>query len=163
MEAPPAFPEEPEYAPPAEEPLNIDGNEYLHILPSGYSLHLPSHLPSPEPLPIPPPHIHPIPQDNPNDPRNCVCRLSDFARERLFHSATGLAATELMLARQEEAEHPLVLDPDTNMIYCVATPLSSPSNTDTHSTPATTANSLPSHHSIKVDVDDLVQTHPQED
>jgi hypothetical protein len=31
------------------------------------------------------------------------------------------------------------------------------------STPATTANSLPSHYSIEVEVDDLVQTHPQED
>ena len=41
-EAPPTFPEEPEYAPPAEEPPNIDGNEYLRISPSGYSLHLPS-------------------------------------------------------------------------------------------------------------------------
>jgi hypothetical protein len=162
-EAPLAFPKEPVYAPPAENPPNANQGRYLRLSPSGYSLHTSSRLPSPEPLPIPPPHIHPLPQDNPDDPCNCIRGLSDFAREHLFHSTTGLAAAKLMLARQEEAEHPLVLDPDTNVIHCVATPLSSPSNTDTHSTPATTANSLPSHYSIKVDADDLVQTHPQED
>jgi hypothetical protein len=162
-EAPPAFPEEPEYAPPAEEPPSIEGAEYLHISPSGYSLHLPSHPPSPEPLPVPPPGIHPLPQDNPDDPRNCVCGLSDYARERLFYSTTGLAAAKLMLARQEEVEHPLVLDPNTNKVHCIATPLSSPSNTDTHSTPATTADSLPSHYTIEVDVDDIIQEHPLED
>jgi hypothetical protein len=159
-EAPPTFPEEPEYVPPAEEPPSIDGNEYLCVSPSGYSLHLPSHHPSPEPLPIPPPRIHPLPQDNPDDPRNCVHGLSDFAREHLFYSMTGLAAAELMLARQEEVEHPLILDPDTNKIHHVATPLSSPSNTDTHSTPATTADSLPSHYTIEVDTDDIIQEHP---
>jgi hypothetical protein len=65
-----------------------------------------------------------------------------------------------MLARQEEVEHPLILDPDTNKIHHVATPLSSPSNTDTHSTPATTADSLPSHYTIEVDTDDIIQEHP---
>jgi hypothetical protein len=68
-----------------------------------------------------------------------------------------------MLARQEATEHPLVIDPDTHDVHRVATPLSTPSNTSMHSTPATTADSLPSHYSIEVDVDDLVQTHPQED
>jgi hypothetical protein len=68
-----------------------------------------------------------------------------------------------MLARQEEVEHPVVLDPDTNIVHCVATPLSSPSNIDTHSTPATTADSLPSHYTIEVDADDLLQEHPLED
>jgi hypothetical protein len=163
MEAPPPFPKEPAYAPPTEEPPNIEGGEYLCILPSGYSLHLPSRLPSPEPLPIPPPCIHLLPQDNPDDPCNCIRGLSNFARERLFYSTTGLAATELMLARQEEVEHPLVLDPDTNTIHRVTTPLSSPSNTDTHSTPATTADSLPSHYTIEVDVDNIIQEHPLED
>jgi hypothetical protein len=162
-EAPPAFPEEPEYAPPGEEPLNIEGGEYLHISPSGYSLHLPSRLPSPEPLPVPPPRVHPLPQDNPDDPWNHVCGLSDFTRECLFYSVTGLAAAELMLARQEEVEHPLVLDPDTNEVHHVTTPLSSPSNTDTHSTPVTTADSLPSHYTIEVDADDIIQDHPLED
>jgi hypothetical protein len=76
---------------------------------------------------------------------------------------TGLAAAELMLARQEEAEHPLVLDHETNEVHRVATPLSTPSSTCVHSTPATTADSLPSHYTLEVDVDDLVQTHPQED
>jgi hypothetical protein len=80
-EAPPAFPEEPEYTPPREEPLNIDGGTYLCVSSSGYSLHLSSHHSSPEPLPIPPPCIHPLPQDNPDDPRNCVHGLSEFARE----------------------------------------------------------------------------------
>jgi hypothetical protein len=162
-EAPPTFPEEPEYSPPTEKPPTIDRGEYLHILPSGYSLHLPSRPPSPEPLPIPPPHTHPLPQDNPDDPRNRVRGLSDFARERLFYSVTGLAAAELMLARQENIEHPLVLDPNTNKVHRVATPLSTPSNTDTHSTPVTTADSLPSHYTIEVDADNLVLTHPQED
>jgi hypothetical protein len=162
-EAPPAFPEEPEYAPPVEEPPNIDGDKYLCISPSGYSLHLPSHHPSPEPLPIPPPCVHPLPQDNPDDPRNRVRGLSDFAREHLFYSTTGLAAAELMLARQEEVEHLLVLDPDTNKVHRIATPLSSPSNTDTHSTPATTADSLPSHYTIEVDTNDIIQEHPLED
>ena len=68
-----------------------------------------------------------------------------------------------MLARQEEAEHPLVLDPDTNVIHRVATPLSTPSNT-AH-TPPPQPQLTASHpiYSIEVDVDDLVQTHPQED
>jgi hypothetical protein len=162
-EAPPTFPEEPAYVPPAENPPDINQSNYLRLSPSGYSLHASSHLPSPEPLPIPPPCIHPILQDNPDDPRNRIRGLSDFMRERLFHSAMGLAAAELMLARQEEVEHPLVLDPDTNTVHCIATPLSTPSNTSMHSTPATTADSLPSHYTIEVDVDNLVQTHPQED
>jgi hypothetical protein len=144
-EAPPAFPEEPAYAPPAESPPDIDQAEYLRLLPSVYSLHTSSRLPSPEPLPIPPPRTGPLPQDNLEDPCNRVHGLSDLARERLFYSTTGLAAAELMLARQEEAEHPLVLDPDTNVVHRVATLLSTPSNTSMHSTPATTADSLPSH------------------
>jgi hypothetical protein len=162
-EAPPAFPEEPEYTPPVEEPPSIDRAEYLRISPSGYSLHLPSRPPSPEPLPVPPPCTYSLPQDNPDDPRNRIQGISDFARERLFYSTTGLAAAELMLARQEETEHLLVLDPDTNEIHCVATPLSTPSNTDMHSTPATTVDSLPSHYSIEVDVDNIIQDHPLED
>jgi hypothetical protein len=80
-EVPPAFPEEPKYAPPREEPPNIEDEGYLHLSPSGYSLHLPSRHPSPAPLPIPPPCVHPLPQDNPDDPRNCVRGLSEFARE----------------------------------------------------------------------------------
>jgi hypothetical protein len=162
-EAPPTFPEEPAYTPPTEEPPNINGAEYLHISPSGYSLHLSSHPPSPEPLPVPPPRVHPLPQDNPDDPRNRVRGLSEFARERLFYSTTGLAAAQLMLARQEEIEHPLVIDPDTHVVHRVATPLSTPSNTNTHSTPATSVNSLPSHYTIEVDADDVIQDHPLED
>jgi hypothetical protein len=162
-EAPPAFPEEPEYTPPREEPPNIEGGEYLCISPSGYSLHLPSRHPSPEPLSIPPPHVHPLPQDNPDDPRNCVHRLSEFTRERLFYSTTGLAAAQLMLTRQEEAEHPLVLDLETHVVHRVATPLSTPSHTDTHSTPATSVDSLPSHYTIEVDADNVIQDHPLED
>jgi hypothetical protein len=163
MEAPPTFPEEPAYAPPTEEPPNIDKAEYLCVSPSGYSLHLPSHPPSPEPLPVPPPRIHPLPQDNPDNPRNRVRGLSEFARERLFYSTTGLAAAQLMLARQEEAEHPLVVDPDTHKVHRVATLLSTPSNTNTHSTPATSVDSLPSHYTIEVDTDDVIQDHPLED
>jgi hypothetical protein len=162
-ETPPAFPEEPAYAPPAENPPDINQEEYLHLSPSAYSIHAPSRLPSPEPLPVPPPRIHPLPQDNPDDPRNRVHRLTDFARECLFYSAMGLATAELMLERQEMTEHPLVVDPDTNIVHHVATPLSTPSNTNMHSTPATTADSLPSHYTIEVNIDDLVQTHPQED
>jgi hypothetical protein len=162
-EAPPTFPKEPVYAPPAENPPNINQEGYLRLSPSGYSLHLPSSPPSPKPLPVPPPCVHPISQDNPNDPCNCIRGLSDFTREHLFYSATGLTAAELMLARQEEVEHLLVLDPDTNVVHRIATPLSTPSNTSMHSTPVTTADSLPSHYTIEVDVDNLVQTHPQED
>jgi hypothetical protein len=162
-EAPPAFPEEPAYAPPADNPPDIDLDEYLRLSPSVYSIHAPSHLPSPEPLPVPPPRTYPLPQDDPDDPRNCIRGLSDFAREHLFYSTTGLAAAQLMLERQEMTEHPLVIDPDTNVVHCIATPLSTPSTTSTHSTPVTTANSLPSHYTIEVDTDNLVQTHPQED
>jgi hypothetical protein len=162
-EAPLTFPKEPAYVPPTENPPNIEQGGYLHLSPSGYSLHGSSRLPSPAPLPIPPPHIHPLPQDNPDDPHNRVCGLSNFERERLFYSTTGLAAAELMLARQEETEHPLVLDPDNNEIHRVTTPLSSPSNTNSQSTPATSINSLPSHYTIEVDADDLVQEHPLED
>jgi hypothetical protein len=162
-EVPPAFPEEPTYAPPTEAPPNIEEAEYLCLSPSGYSLHLPSRPPSPEPLPVPPPCIHLPPQDDLNDPRNRIRGLSEFARERLFHSTTGLAAAQLMLARKEEAEHPLVIDPDTHEIHRAATPLSTPSNTDTHSTPVTTVDSLPSHYTIEVDADDIIQDHPLED
>jgi hypothetical protein len=161
-EIPPAFPEEPEYAPPREGPPNIEDEGYLRLSPSGYSLHLPSRHPSPAPLPIPP-RVHPLPQDNPDDPRNCVRGLSEFARERLFYSTTGLAATQLMLAQQEEAEHPLVTDPETHVVHRVTTPLSTPSNTNTNSTPATSVNSLPSHYTIEVDGDDIIQDHPLED
>jgi hypothetical protein len=161
-EAPPAFPEEPTYVPPAGNPPDINQDSYLHLSPSGYSLHAPSRLPSPEPLPVPP-HVHPLPQDNPNDPHNRIRRLSNFARECLFYSMTGLAAAELMLARQEEEEHPLVRDPNTNKIHRVATPLSTPSNTNTHSTPATSVDSLPLHYTIEVDVDNVIQEHPLED
>jgi hypothetical protein len=161
-EAPPAFPEEPEYAPPREEPPNIEEGAYLCLSPSGYSLHLPSRNTSPEPIPIPP-RVHPTPQDNPDDPHNCIRGLSKFARKRLFYSTTGLAAAQLMLARQEEAEHPLVIDPDTHEVHRVATSLSSPSNTDIHSTPATTVDSLPSHYTIEVDTDDIIQDHPLKD
>jgi hypothetical protein len=162
-EVPPAFPEEPTYAPPTEAPPNIEEAEYLCLSPSGYSLHLPSRPPSPEPLPVPPPCIHLPPQDDLNDPRNRIRGLSEFARERLFHSTMGLAAAQLMLARKEEAEHPLVIDPDTHEIHRAATPLSTPSNTDTHSTPVTTVDSLPSHYTIEVDADDIIQDHPLED
>jgi hypothetical protein len=162
-EAPPAFPEEPEYTPPREEPPNIKEGAYLHLSPSGYSLHLSSRHPSPEPLPIPPPHTHIRPQDDPDDPCNRVRGLSKFARERLFYSTTGLAAAQLVLARQEEAEHPLVIDPETHVVHRVATPLSTPSHTDTHSTPATSVDSLPSHYTIEVDADDILQDHPLED
>jgi hypothetical protein len=68
-----------------------------------------------------------------------------------------------MLARQEEAEHPLVIDPDNHEVHRVATPLSSPSDTDVHSTPTTTADSLPSHYTIEVDAEDIIQDHPLED
>jgi hypothetical protein len=162
-EAPPAFPEEPEYTPPREEPPNIKEEAYLRLSPSGYSLHLPSRHPSPEPLPVPPPCVHPLPQDNPDDPRNQVRGLSEFTRERLFYSTTGLAAAQLMLLRQEEAEHPLVVDPNTQTVHKVATPLSTPSNTNTNSTPATSVSSLPSHYTIEVDVEDIIQDHPLED
>jgi hypothetical protein len=67
-----------------------------------------------------------------------------------------------MLERQEETDHPLVLDLETNEIHCAATPLSSISDT-TKSSPATSMHSFPSHYTIEVDVDDLVQTHPGDD
>jgi hypothetical protein len=68
-----------------------------------------------------------------------------------------------MLARQEETEHPLVIDPDTRIVHRVATPLSTPSNTNTHSTPVTSVDSLPSHYTIEVDINDIIQEHPLED
>jgi hypothetical protein len=161
-EPPPAFPEEPEYAPPTDTPPSFGMEEYLRLLPSLYSVHGPSRVPSPEPLPIPP-RTNPLPQSNPEDPRNLVRGLSSFARERLFYSPSGLAAAQLMLERQEEADHPLVLDPETNEVHCAATPLSSVSNTTLSSSPATSMHSFPSHYTIEVDVDDLVQTHPGDD
>jgi hypothetical protein len=68
-----------------------------------------------------------------------------------------------MLARQEETEHPLITDPDTHVVHRVTTPLSTPSDTNTHSTPATSVNSLPSHYTIEVDVNNIIQEHPLED
>jgi hypothetical protein len=68
-----------------------------------------------------------------------------------------------MLARQEEAEHPLVIDPETHVVHRVATLLSTPSHTDIHSTPATSVDSLPSHYTIEVDTDNIIQDHPLED
>ena len=109
-EPPPAFPEEPEYALPTDTPPSFGLEEYLRLSPSLYSVHGPSRIPSPKPLPIPP-RIGPLPQDNPEDPCNLIRSLSSFARDRLFYSSTGLAAAQLMLERQEEADHPLVVDP----------------------------------------------------
>jgi hypothetical protein len=68
-----------------------------------------------------------------------------------------------MLERQETTEHPLVVDPETNIVHRIATPLSTPSDTNIHTSPATMAASLPSHYTIEVDTDDLVQMHPLED
>jgi hypothetical protein len=161
-EPPPAFPEEPEYAPPTNTPPSFGMEEYLRLLPSLYSVHRPSWVPSPEPLPIPP-CTNPLPQNNPEDLRNLVRGLSSFARERLFYSPSGLAAAQLMLERQEEVDHPLVLDPETNKVHRATTPLSSVSDTTPSSSPATSMHSFPSHYTIEVDVDDLVQTHPGDD
>jgi hypothetical protein len=161
-EPPPPFPEEPEYTPLTDAPPCIELEEYLHLSPSLYSVHGPSRAPSPEPLPIPP-RTDILPQNNPENPRNLVRGLSSFARERLFYSPSGLAAAQLMLERQEEADHPLVLDPETNAIHCAATPLSSVSSTTPSSSPATSMHSFPSHYTLEIDVDDLVQTHPGDD
>jgi hypothetical protein len=68
-----------------------------------------------------------------------------------------------MLERQEEADHPLVLNPETNEVHRAATPLSSVSSTTPSSSPATSMHSFPSHYTIEVDIDDLVQTHPGDD
>jgi hypothetical protein len=161
-EPPPAFLEEPEYTPPTDAPPSFELEEYLHLSPSLYSVHGPSQVPSPEPLPIPP-RTNTLPQNNPEDPRNLVRSLSSFARERLFYSPSGLAAAQLMLERQEEADHPLVLDPETNEIHRAATPLSSVSSTTPSSSPATSMHSFPSHYTLEIDVDNLVQTHPGDD
>jgi hypothetical protein len=161
-EPPPAFPEEPEYTPPTDTPPSFELEEYLRLSPSLYSVHRPSQVPSPEPLPIPP-RTSTLPQDNPEDPRNLVRGLSSFARDRLFYSPNGLAAAQLMLERQEEADHPLVLDPETNEIHCAATLLSSVSSTTPSTSPATSMHSFPSHYTLEIDVDDLVQTHPGDD
>ena len=161
-EPPPPFPAEPDYAPPTDTPPSFGLEEYLRLSPSLYSVHGPSRVPSPEPLPIPP-RTGPLPQNDPNDPRNQVRGLSSFARERLFYSATGLAAAQLMLERQEEADHPLVRDPETNLIHRAATPLSSVSSTNSGSSPATSMHSFPSHYTLEIDVDDLVQSHPGDD
>jgi hypothetical protein len=161
-EPPPAFPEEPDYAPPTDTPPSFGLEEYLRLSPLLYSVHRPSRVPSPEPLPIPP-RTDPLPQNDPDDPRNQVRGLSSFARERLFYSATGRAAAQLMLERQEEADHPLVRDPETNLIHRTATPLSSVSSTNLGSSPATSMHSFPSHYTLEIDVDNLVQTHPGDD
>jgi hypothetical protein len=161
-EPPPVFPEEPEYTPPTDAPPSFELEEYLRLSPSLYSIHRPSRVPSPEPLPIPP-RTNTLPQNNPEDPRNLICGLSSFARERLFYSPSGLAAAQLMLERQEEADHPLVLDPETNEIHRAATPLSSVSSTTPSSSPATSMHSFPSHYTLEIDIDDLVQTHPGDD
>jgi hypothetical protein len=68
-----------------------------------------------------------------------------------------------MLERQEEADHPLILDPETNVVHHAATPLSSVSSTTSSSSPATSMHSFPSHYTLEIDVDDLVQTHPGDD
>jgi hypothetical protein len=162
MEPLPTFPDEPEYAPPTDTPPSFGMEEYLRLSPSLYSVHGPSQVPSPEPLPIPP-RTNTLPQDNPEDPRNLVRSLSSFARERLFYSSSGLAAAQLMLERQEEADHPLVLDPETNKVHRAATPLSSVSSTTPSSSPATSMHSFPSHYTLEIDIDDLVQTHPGDD
>jgi hypothetical protein len=161
-EPPPAFPEEPEYTPPTDTPPSFGLEEYLRLSPSLYSVHGPSRLPSPEPLPIPP-RVGLLPQDNPEDLHNQVPGLSSFARERLFYSLTGLTAVQLMLEQQEEVNHPLVLDLETNVVHRAATPLTSVSSTTSHSSPATSMHSFPSHYTIDMDIDDLVQTHPGDD
>jgi hypothetical protein len=161
-EPPPPFPVEPDYAPPTDTPPSFRLEEYLQLSPSLYSVHGPSRVPSPEPLPIPP-RTSILPQDNPEDPQNLIRGLSSFARERLFYSPSGLAAAQLMLERQEEVDHPLVLDPKTNVVHRAATPLSSVSSTTPSSSPTTSMHSFPSHYTLEIDVDDLMQTHPGDD
>jgi len=58
-----------------------------------------------------------------------------------------------MLERQEELEHPLVVDPETNVVHRITTPLTSPSPTNINS-------SLASH--ITINVDEIVNgpVHP---
>jgi hypothetical protein len=161
-EPPPTFPEEPDYAPPTDTPPSFGLEEYLRLSPLLYSVHGPSRVPSPAPLPIPP-CTGPLPQDNPEDPRNLIRGLSSFARDRLFYSPSGLAVAQLMLERQEEADHPLVLDPETNVVHRIATPLSSVSSTTPSSSPAMSMHSFLSHYTLEIDVDNLVQTHPGDD
>jgi hypothetical protein len=161
-EPPPPFPAEPNYAPLTDTPPSFGLEEYLRLSLSLYSVHGPSRVPSPEPLPIPP-RTGTLPQNNPKDLRNLVHGLSSFARDRLFYSPNGLAAAQLMLERQEEADHPLVLDPETNEVHRAATPLSSVSSTTPSSSPATSMHSFPSHYTLEIDVDDLVQMHPGDD
>jgi hypothetical protein len=116
-EPPPAFPEEPEYAPPTDTPPSFGLEEYLRLSP--FAIQRTRTKPGPQPRTTPiPPRTNTLPQDNPEDPRNLVRGLSSFARERLFYSPSGLAAAQLMLERQEEADHPLVLDPETNDPPC---------------------------------------------
>jgi hypothetical protein len=161
-EPPPAFPEEPDYAPPTDTPPSFRLEEYLRLSPSLYSVHGSSRVPSPAPLPIPP-RIGPLPQDNPEDPCNLIRGLSSFARDRLFYSPSGLAAAQLMLERQEEVDHPLVLDPETNMVHRAATPLSSVLGMTPSSSPTTSMHSFPSHYTLEIDIDNLMQTHPGDD
>ena len=112
---PPAFPEEPPYTAPEENPPAFEINDYLRLSPSLISVHGPSRPPTPltimtaameadqennEPLPIPPrlgeqeyyaaQQIHPTPADNPQDPRNLLTGVTEQQRERMFHSVNGL-------------------------------------------------------------------------
>ena len=182
---PPAFPEEPPYTAPEENPPAFEIENYMRLSPSLVSVHGPSRPPTPltimtaameadqegnEPLPIPP-HLgehnyyaaqqfHPAPIDNPQDPRNLLTGITEQQRDSMFRSVNGLRDAILSLMRQEDEEE---LAAPSLAMTSIAPEMLVHRGRTTPSTESSITSSAPSHLSILVDGEDNDDSHPGED
>ena len=182
---PPAFPEEPPYTAPEENPPAFEIEDYMRLSPSLVSVHGPSRPPTPltiitaameadqennEPLPVPPrlgehdyyaaQQIHPNPADNPQDPRNLLTGTTEQQRQQMFRSVNGLRDAILTLMRQEDEEEvnaPSVAPPT------IAPEMLVHRRPATPSTESSITSSTPSHLSILVNGENNDDSHPGED
>ena len=182
---PPAFPEEPPYTAPEENPPAFKIEDYMRLSPSLVSVHGPSRPPTPltimtaameadqennEPLPIPPrlgehgyhaaQQVHPAPIDNPQDPRNLLTGITEQQRDSMFRSVSSLRDAILSLMRQEDEEE---LAAPSLATTSIAPEMLVHRGRTTPSTESSITSSAPSHLSILVDGEDNDDSHPGED
>ena len=182
---PPAFPEEPPYTAPEENPPAFEIEDYMRLSPSLISIHSPSRPPTPltimtaameadqennEPLPVPPrlgehnyyvaQQVHPAPIDNPRDPRNLLTGITEQQRDSMFRSVNGLRDAILSLMRQEDEEE---LAAPSLATTSIAPEMLIHRGRTTPSTESSITSSAPSHLSILVDGEDNDDSHPGED
>ena len=182
---PPAFPEEPPYTAPEENPPAFEIEDYMRLSPSLVSVHGPSRPPTPltimtaameadqesnDPLPVPPrlgehsyyvaQQIHPVPADNPQDLRNLLTGITEQQRDSMFRSVNVLRDAILSLMRQEDEEE---LTAPSLATTSIAPEMLTHRGRTTPSTESSVTSSAPSHLSILVDGEDNDDSHPGED